>query len=156
MRRFSSLSYVAASISIFISYHHANAQNDGATFLASATTITNRDGSSFTELLEPFTDATGGVSTLTVTLDAVAGGVAKPTAFAITPPLSPSAPEPANPPSSGDVFTVTVTTIIDPNGSSFTALLEPVTDATGGLSTLTVTVDAGGVAKPTVPSVSKN
>lgn len=57
---------------------------------------------------------------------------------------------------SGSVFTIAETTIIDPNGSSFTALLEPVTDATGGVSTLTVTVDAiaGGVVEPIITTIA--
>jgi hypothetical protein len=89
MRHFCRLSWAAASISFFTSHHQANAQNDGDTLLAATTTITNTDGSSFTELLEPFTDATGGVSTLTVTVDAVAGGVAEPiVSSAVSPPLT--------------------------------------------------------------------
>lgn len=156
MQLFSNLSWVAASISLLGFHHQANAQNDGDTFLASVITITNTDGSSFTELLEPFTDATGGLSTLTVTVNTVARGYAEPTASALDSPLSSSAPAPVSAPDSGSVFTVEETTIIDPNGSSFTALLEPVTDATGGVSTLTVTVDAiaGGVAEPTITTIA--
>lgn len=47
-----------------------------------------------TEPLEPFTDATGGVSTVTVTVNTVARGVTEPTISAIASTLSSSLPAP--------------------------------------------------------------
>ncbi|PVH89445.1 hypothetical protein DL98DRAFT_614725 [Cadophora sp. DSE1049] len=119
------------------------------------TTITNLDGSSFTALLEEVTDATGGVSTMTVTVDDI--GFGQPETTQMTNP-DPTAATTANLPEEGATLVVPLITVTKADGSSFTALLEPITDSTGGVSTLTVIVDAigGGVPEPTavLPPIS--
>ncbi|KAG4439674.1 hypothetical protein IFR05_004871 [Cadophora sp. M221] len=123
-----------------------NSPEGGDILVVPITTIVNPDGSSFTALLEKVTDATGGISTMTVTVNDVGGGPPEPTQ---SPPMTNSIlPSPVNLPQGGDTLVVPLTTVTNADGSVFTALLEPITDATGGVSTLTVVVITAGGGEP--------